>query len=114
MRALFLAALLAAPLMSTAPAAWAQDGGANPGAADAYAGQPKQVFYSVEDRMNAMEAKAAALGGAQARRARQQIALIRGFERTQRAKHGGELRDWDREALNVRMDRVAQMMPALG
>ena len=112
MRALILAALLAAPLMAS-PALAAGDGGADPGAPDAFAGQPKPVFYNVEDRMAAMEAKAASLPGAQAHRARAQMALIRGFERTQRAKHGGELRDWDREALNVRLDRLQAMMPAL-
>lgn len=81
------------------------DGGDDPRAPDAFAGVSKEAFYSVEQRMGAIEQRIRAMG----RRgfaAMAQMRQIRGFERQQRARHGGELRDWDREAINVRLDRL--------
>ncbi len=31
---------------------------------------------------------------------------IRAFEATQKARHGGELRDWDRETINLKLDQL--------
>lgn len=84
-----------------------RDGGADPRAPNAYAGVSKDAFYSVEQRMNAIEQRIRSMGrrGVRAMAAMRQI---RGFEAQQRRRHGGELRDWDREALNVRLDRLVQ------
>jgi hypothetical protein len=98
--AIFSASLAAAPAL-------AQDGGADPGAPTAYAGVSKEAFYSVEQRMSAIEQRLRSMGRA-AGRALAQMRSIRAFETQQRARHGGELRDWDREALNVRLDRLVQ------
>ena len=111
MKALFVVAVLAASAAGLP--ALAQDGGADPHAPGAYAGVDKQAFYDVDARIMAMEAKADALPPGQARRAKAAIAGIRSFEKVQRARHNGELLDWDREALNVRLDKLAASMPAL-
>jgi hypothetical protein len=84
--------------------ALAQDGGADPHAPDAYAGAPKQAFYDVDGRIAAIEQR---LGGGRGNaRARAVLNQIKAFEAQQRARHGGELRDWDREAINTRLDRL--------
>jgi hypothetical protein len=80
----------------------AQDGGADPRAPDAYAGVSKDSFYSTEQRLQAAEARAR--GNPAMMR---EIRSIRAFIAQQRARHGGELRDWDREAVNTRLARIA-------
>ena len=111
MKALFVAALLAAAPLSVA---LAQDGGADPHAPDAYAGASKPAVYDVDARIANMEAKARALPARESHRAMAALAAIKGFEHGQLARHGGELRDWDREAVNVRLDRLQASMPSLG
>ena len=83
----------------------AQDGGPDPGAPSAYAGASKQAFYDVEQRMDAVEMRIRSMGrgGAGAMAAMRQI---RAFAAQQKARHGGELRDWDREAINLRLDQL--------
>lgn len=87
-------------------------GGVNPvlGAADSYAGAPKDHFYSVEARIADLEARAKGLRGPRARSARSQIIAIKAFEATQRSRHGGELRDWDRETLTARLNKLEAMI----
>lgn len=91
---------------------FAQDGGADTGAPDAYAAAAKPAFYDVEGRIAAYEAKAASLG---AERARTLAALrqIKAFAAQQKARHEGELRDWDREAITERLNALAARTPAL-
>lgn len=104
MKSLLAAAvLLALPL---AAPALAQDGGADPHAPGAYAGHGPNAFYDVDARISRMEERTSGMRGPQARRVRAELRAIRGMEATQRQRHGGELRDWDREALNTRLDRL--------
>jgi hypothetical protein len=93
--ALFSAAVAAAPTV-----ALAQDGGADPRAPDAYAGVSKAGFYAVQQQLDA--AAQAARGNA---RAMAEIRSLRAFAAQQFARHG-EIRDWDREAINTRLSRV--------
>lgn len=87
-------------------------GGVNPvlGAPDSYGGAPKAAFYSVEARISGLEARAKSMNGPAASQARAQIVAIKSFEATQRARHGGELRDWDREAITARLNRVEALL----
>jgi hypothetical protein len=82
----------------------AQDGGADPHAPTAYAGASKQGFYDVEQRMDNVENRIRAMGprGSRAMAAMRQV---RAFAAQQKARHG-ELRDWDREAINLRLDQL--------
>jgi hypothetical protein len=96
--AILSASLIAVPVL-------AQDGGVDPGANTPYAGTSKQDFYDVDQRMNAIEQQIKARGHSGAR-AMAAMRSIRSFEATQRARHGGQLRDWDREAINVRLDQL--------
>jgi hypothetical protein len=84
---------------------FAQDGGPDTGAPSAYAGATKEGFYDVERRMDTVEQRIHAMGrgGARAMAAMRQI---RAFAAQQKARHDGELRDWDREAINLRLDQL--------
>lgn len=84
-----------------------------PGARGPYVGAGPRRFYNVEDRINRVEGRLAALTASQRRRAYVEMRSIRAEESTQRAKHGGELRDWDREHLNQRLDALVQRYPGL-
>jgi hypothetical protein len=79
-----------------------------PGATDGYVGAGKQAFYSVEQRMAALEARVAA--GRAPRAVRAELAALKAFEARQRARRGGELRDWDREAMSARLNRIEPMV----
>ena len=104
MKPLLVIAILSASLVSVP--ALAQDGGPDPGAPSAYAGATKDAFYSVEQRMDAVEQRIRSMGrgGAQAMAA---MRSIRAFAAQQKARHNGELRDWDREAINLRLDQLS-------
>jgi hypothetical protein len=102
-KALLAIAILSASLISVP--VMAQDGGDDTGAPTAYAGATKEQFYSVEQRMDSVEMRIRAMGRAGAR-AMAEMRSIRAFEAQQRARHGGELRDWDREAINLRLDKL--------
>ena len=91
--ALCSASLFAAPVL-------AQDGGADPRAPDAYAGVSKEGFYAVQQQL---DAAAQQVGGD--RRAMAEIRSLRAFAAQQFARHG-EIRDWDREAINTRLARI--------
>lgn len=80
-----------------------------PGAPDGYVGAGKQAFYSVEQRMAALEDRVAS--GRASRSVRAELAALKAFEARQRARHGGELRDWDREAISARLNRIEAMAP---
>jgi hypothetical protein len=81
-----------------------------PGAPGPYAGASKDAFYSVEARIAAVEARIGALAPRTARGARGQLMALKAFEAQQRARHGGELRDWDREAITARLNRLEAMV----
>ena len=111
-RALMMTLALAASASLSYGAAQAQDGGPDPHAPGAYAAQPASGFYDVEGRIAAYEAKASTMGRAGAR-VRSSLRAIKAFAAQQKARHGGELRDWDREALTARLDALQARTPAL-
>ncbi len=84
-----------------------------PGATGPYVGAGREGFYDVDARLAAVGGRVAALPAAQRRRASAQIRQIRAEEATQRARHGGELRDWDRENMTQKLDQLVQQFPAL-
>ena len=87
-----------------------------PGAQSAYVGKSPAAFYDVEaridrvtERVNAARASHALTPGA-ARQAMASLRAIKSEAAFRRQRHGGELRDWDRELLNQRLDKVAAMV----
>ncbi len=84
-----------------------------PGATGPYVGAGPQGFYDVDARLAAVTSRVSALSPAQRRRATAAIHQIRAEEATQRARHGGELRDWDRENMTQKLDQLVQQFPAL-
>lgn len=104
MKPLIALAFVSASLVVAAPA-MAQDGGPDPHAPTAYAGATKQGFYDVEQRMDNVEMRIRSMGrgGAGAMAAMRQI---RAFAAMQKSRHNGELRDWDREAINLKLDQL--------
>ena len=84
-----------------------------PGARGPYVGAGAQGFYNVDARLAAIAGRVASLPPAQRRRAGAQIHQIRAEEATQRARHGGELRDWDRENMTQKLDQLVQHYPPL-
>ena len=103
MKPMLTLAILSASLISIP--AMAQDGGPNPGAPTAFAGASKHGFYDVDQRIASVEQRIKAMGrsGAGAMAA---MRSIHAFEAQQRARHNGELRDWDREAINLKLDQL--------
>jgi hypothetical protein len=77
-----------------------------PGAGDhPYVGHSENAFYNVEQRINRVQQRADGLTGAQRTRALAGLKSIRAELATQEARHG-EVRDWDRERLNKRLDAL--------
>jgi hypothetical protein len=77
-----------------------------PGAGDhPYVGHSEGAFYDVEHRIARVEQRAQSLRGAQRRKALSGIKSIKAELATQEARHG-EVRDWDREHLNKRLDAL--------
>lgn len=77
-----------------------------PGAGDhPYVGHSENAFYNVEQRIDRVEQRVHGLRGAQRRRALSGIRSIKAELATQQARHG-EVRDWDREHLNKRLDAL--------
>ena len=83
-----------------------------PGATGAYVGAGPQAFYDVDARIAAVADRIQALPPAQRRRAGTALHQIRAEEATQRARHG-ELRDWDRESLNTKLDSLVAQFQGL-
>jgi hypothetical protein len=84
-----------------------------PGATGPYVGAGPHGFYDVDARLDAVAGRIASLPPGQRRRASAQIHQIRAEEATQRARHGGELRDWDRENMTQKLDQLVQQFPML-
>jgi hypothetical protein len=70
-----------------------------------YVGHSENAFYNVEQRIGRVEQRAAALTGAKKRKAMSGLKSIKAELATQEARHG-EVRDWDREHLNKRLDAL--------
>ncbi len=85
-----------------------------PGATGPYVGAGPKGFYDVDQRISQVAQRVASLPPAQRRRAAAMLRSIRSEEATQRARHGGELRDWDREKLTDMLDKLAAQVPGLG
>jgi len=97
------------------PAA-AQPSGDGPLANDGpYAGTSRREFYQPDDRINQIqsEIQRGALAGSQARHAMAQLTAIRGELKYRVARHNGDLRDWDRELINQKLDALVAQYPAL-
>ena len=78
-----------------------------PGAGDhPYVGHSENAFYDVEQRIARVDQRARTqLSGARQRKAMAELASIKSELATQKARHG-EVRDWDRENLNHRLDQL--------
>lgn len=83
-----------------------------PGAARPYLGHPK-AFYDPMQRLQDLDGRAAALPPRQARALRADLRRVHAFAATQQARHGGELRDWDRERITELLNDVAAKYPQL-
>ena len=83
-----------------------------PGMHGPYIGAGEHNFYDVDARIAAVSQRVQQLPRAQRRSANAQIRQIKAEEATQRARHG-DLRDWDRENLNARLDKLVQAYPGL-
>lgn len=83
-----------------------------PGAHGPYVGAGKQSFYDIDQRIAAVSQQVGSLPAGQRRQAAAQLRQIKSEEATQRARHG-ELRDWDRENISAKLDKLVQQFPAL-
>lgn len=84
-----------------------------PGASGPYVGAGKNAFYDVDARLAHVTESAAALPAAQRRKVQAALKSIKAEEATQIARHG-QLRDWDRENMNYKLDQLVQQYPSLG
>jgi hypothetical protein len=77
-----------------------------PGAVGPYLGLGESAFYNVQARIDRVEQRAKTqLSGAKRREAMADLKSIKAELATQEARHG-DLRDWDRENLNHRLDQL--------
>ncbi len=83
-----------------------------PGARGPYIGAGPTGFYDVDARIAAIAGRIGQMPARQRSGAKDQIREIRGEEATQRARHG-DLRDWDRENLNAKLDKLVARYPVL-
>jgi hypothetical protein len=80
-----------------------------------YAGASRTDFYHPDDRIKQLQAQIqqGALAGAQARHALAQLTAIHQDLQYRIARHNGDLRDWDRELINQKLDALVKQYPAL-
>lgn len=79
-----------------------------PGAAGPFVGHGPNAFYDVEQRIDRVEQRVRTqLTGARQRKALAGMTSIRAELAAQEARHG-QVRDWDRESLNHRLDQLEQ------
>ena len=83
-----------------------------PGMHGPYVGAGRHNFYDVDARIAAVSQRVQQLSPGQRRSAKAQLRQIKSEEATQRARHG-DLRDWDRENLNDKLDKLVQQFPSL-
>jgi hypothetical protein len=98
---------IAQPPSSQAPPA------ADPGVAGPYAGAGVQGFYDVDARIDHIQQAISTLPPGQAHRATSQLNAIRSDLKFRKARHGGELRDWDRELISKKLDELVGQYPSL-
>jgi hypothetical protein len=113
MKSMSKTVVVAAAIAALSSPAFAQSVARTPGGDDPapsapgpYAGADKPSFYDVDARVAALEARL----GAMPRAARSQLNSVKAFLAQQRARHGGELRDWDREHATSRLNRIEAML----
>ncbi len=112
----FKAAAFAALTLAAASPALAQPVAGGPLANDgAYAGASRTDFYHPDDRIKQLQAQIqqGALAGPRARHAMAQLTAIRQDLQFRIARHNGDLRDWDRELINQKIDAVVKQYPSL-
>jgi hypothetical protein len=95
------------PPVNQAPAA-------DPGVSGPYAGAGVHGFYDMDARIDHLQQAISALPPGQARRAASQLKAIRSDLKFRKARHGGELRDWDRELISKKLDQLSAQYPTLG
>lgn len=83
-----------------------------PNATNAYIEAGAAGFYDVDARIAHVEQATAALPSAQRRKAVAMLRALKAEEKTQIARHG-QLRDWDRENLNTKLDQMTAQFPGL-
>ncbi len=86
---------------------------ADPGVAGRYAGAGPQGFYAVDARIDHIQQAISSLPPGKARRATSQLNAIRSDLKFRKARHGGELRDWDRELISKKLDELVGQYPSL-
>ncbi|MGC1302443.1 MAG: hypothetical protein WA840_08715 [Caulobacteraceae bacterium] len=86
---------------------------ADPGVSGPYAGAGVHGFYDIDARIDHLQQAISALPPGQARRAASQLKAIRSDLKFRKARHNGELRDWDRELISKKLDQLAAQYPAL-
>ena len=91
----------AAPVPNPPPATTPPTTVADPGYTGALQGP---AFRDVDARIAAVTPKA------HGKKAMSMLNSIKGEERMRKARHGGELRDWDRELLNKKLDQLEGMV----
>jgi N-formylglutamate amidohydrolase len=116
----FKVAVLASLTLAAAAPVLAQPG-AQPAAAsplaDAgpYAGASRTDFYHPDSRIKQLQAEIqqGALAGSEARHALAQLTAIQQDLKYRIARHNSDLRDWDRELINQKLDALVKQYPAL-
>jgi len=80
-----------------------------------YAGTSQNDFYHPADRIKQIQAQIqqGVLAGPSARRATAQLTAISQDLKYRIARHNGDLRDWDRELINQKLDALVKQYPAL-
>jgi N-formylglutamate amidohydrolase len=80
-----------------------------------YAGASQTDFYHPADRIKQIQAEIqqGALAGPSARHAMAQLTAISRDLKYRIARHNGDLRDWDRELINQKLDALVKQYPAL-
>jgi hypothetical protein len=111
--------VIASPCLAqtaVAQPAVAEPAGPSPLANDGpYAGTSQSDFYHPADRIKQIQAalQNGALAGPSARHAAAQLTAISQDLKYRIARHNGDLRDWDRELINQKLDALVKQYPAL-
>ena len=83
-----------------------------PGATRPYLGHP-HTFYDPMQRLQDLDGRLANLPPREAMGARAGLHRIHAFAEMQRGRHGGQLRDWDRERMMRMMNHLVRRFPDL-
>jgi len=110
-----IALAIAAPAFAQQPAAAPPPGGSPLANDGPYAGTSQTDFYHPDDRIKQIQAEIqqGALTGPQARHALAQLTAIHQDLQYRIARHNGDLRDWDRELINQKLDALVKQYPSL-